>query len=554
MWNVRSRWLGALVVWQVSWLVGCGAGSDLGATPGGSQDEALAKEKIARGQVPLPEDVTVEGVLASHDLPLDAPVCESPLCVNSAYAVAPTLDDRRSAVFVQIGFDSGVDAESFKRLPLNLSVVIDRSGSMAGDKMTSTKTALTRLVDQLTEADRLSLVLFDDRVDVLLPSTHVTDKPNIRRLISSIEERGSTNLSAGLSRGFELVDQFAGEAGVSDRVVVLTDAIANTGSADVQSFIALANDAAKRGIGLTVFGVGMDLNQQLVVAISKLRGGNYAFLADRERIASVFDDDFEYLVTPLAYDLRFQLTPAPGLRVHAVYGFPSWPTASSSVQIDVATVFLSRGHGALVARLEPIEGWPEGDAPLADLSLSYDPADGSESRAQVFTSVYDGAEPLSDDSHFYSQVGVRRTVAYVNAALAEKQACTLYWNFSTSEAIGLLDRAEGLLNSEAVTVEDEGLFDEANVIAELRSNMQGSRIVADAEYPDRGGWLTPSCSVVVPRSSHGSAWLALAVFSASASAVRRRRREAMQRDRMLAATRPARLPRASSRSGHPSAT
>jgi Ca-activated chloride channel family protein len=443
----------------------------MGATPGGAQDEALANEKIEEGFVPNAEDITVEGLLASQDLPLEGPECTKTLCINSAYAVAPTLGHTQSAVFVQMGFNSGIDENTFERKPLNLSVVVDRSGSMAGEKVAAVRTALSRLVNQLNASDRLSIVLFDDQVEVLQKSTMVTEKSEILAKISSINERGSTNLSNGLKEGFNQVEKFSAIEGVSDRVIVFTDAMTNTGSTDTASFISQAKAAAEKDMGLTVFGVGIDLNQELVLAISKLRGGNYVFLSDSNRISTVFDRDFDYLVTPLAYDLRFTLKPAEGFSVKSVYGFPSWDTANSDVEIDVATLFLSRGHGAIVARLEPTGAWPYGITPISSLTLEYMPADANKLENEVLETLYDKEEPLSNATLFYSQNGVRRTVAYVNAALGMKEACTRYWDGRREEAITLLDDTYTLLVDEASAVEDGNLTIEAERVLRLRENM-----------------------------------------------------------------------------------
>ncbi|HEY5957285.1 MAG TPA: VWA domain-containing protein [Polyangiaceae bacterium] len=506
----------ALIVGLVS-NSGCDSSASMGATPGGAQDEALATEKIDLGKVPRAEDITVEGKLASHDLPLEGPACTRPLCISSAYAVAPTLDTDKSAVFVQIGFSSGIDAATFHRAPLNLSVVVDRSGSMAGEKIAAVRTALSKLVQQLHEGDRLSIVLFDDRVDVLLPSTPVTDPIAIQALISSISVRGATDMSAGLREGFSQVSRYLGSPGVSNRVIVLTDAIANTGSTDTTSFISQAQAAANNDIGLTVFGVGIDLNQQLVLAISKLRGGNYAYLADRDRISTIFDQDFDYLVTPLAYDMKFRLTPGSGFSVRSVYGFPSWTTASTTVEIDVATVFLSRNRGAIVARLSPTgDVWPLGASPIANLSLSYEPVDEAGSLTDTYDAVYDGQDRLSDTSQVYSQAGVRRTVAYVNSALGEKLACSRYWSGDKTNAIATLDKTEASLTLEAMAIDDSELDVEAMQVARLRNNMQSGYVDNSYRTGDEtgDGWPTLGCSLarVPSASSRSRATLLLALM------------------------------------------
>jgi Ca-activated chloride channel homolog len=447
-----------------------GACGDMGATPGGAQDNGLANQQIEQGGVPEAEDITVAGMLNQHDLPLETPSCTTSLCINAGYGVAPALDTDRGAVFVQIGFASGIDPATFHRAPLNLAVVVDRSGSMGGEKLASVKTALGKLIDQLDEGDRFALVLFDDQIDVLQASAPVTDRAALKAKVDGIYARGSTDMAAGLDAGYDQVE--AGHTvGLSDRVMVFTDAMTNTGDLDTETFISLATTHGAEGIGLTVFGVGIDLNQELVLAVSALRGGNYLYLADAERIATVFDEDFDYLVTPLAYDLAFSLVPSAGFQVTAVYGYDAWQ-AGDGVDLDVPTVFLSRNHGAIVARLEPTGAWPGGQPPLAELGLSYSPADGGAPVSASMTIQHVGEEALGDGAAFYSQRAVRKTVALVNAAVGLARACGAYWQGSGDDARAVVERVIDLLAVEGAFLDDDADLATERALAEkLLANM-----------------------------------------------------------------------------------
>ena len=451
---------------------GCSS-SSAGATAGGAQDNGLGQQQINQGQVPQPSAITVEGLLNQYDLPLEGLPCQKVLCIDAGYGIVPVLADAYGSVFVQIGFSSGIDETTFKRTPLNLSVVVDRSGSMDGSKMTSVKTALSRLIDQLGEDDRLSIVLFDDIVDVLVEPTMVTNKTTLKNQVAKIAARGSTDMASGLRKGSDLVKLNAGQAGVSDRVMVFTDAQTNTGDTDQASFIQIATTDAAQSIGITLFGVGTDLNQELALAISNVRGGNYFFLQDATKIASVFDEDFDFLVTPLAYDLHLTLQPATGFTITAVYGFPSWRSGSTIVDLVIPTIFLSHNHGAVVVRLDPTNRkWPLGQSPLAELALNYTSASDGTKVTDALEASYSSTDPLSDSSIFYSQRAVRKSVALVNEAIGEIRATQMYYGGNVTGATTLLGETYSMLVSEEAEIEDADLTTEANNVQKLESNMQ----------------------------------------------------------------------------------
>jgi Ca-activated chloride channel family protein len=500
----------------------------MGATPGNAQDNGLGQAQINQGQVPKSSAITVEGLLNQYDLPLESADCQKLLCVDAGWAIMPVLTEERSVVFVQLGLSSGIDAATFRRAPLNLSVVVDRSGSMWGSKLDSVKTALGRLIDQLGEGDRLSIVLFDDQVDVLVQPTMVTNKASLKNSVNSIFARNATNMAAGLRKGTDFVKQFAGQPGVADRVMVFTDAQTNTGDTDQNTFIALAVANAAQNIGMTLFGVGTDLNQELALAISQARGGNYFYLQDAAKIATVFDRDFDYLVTPLAYDLHLSLAPAAGYVITAVYGFPSWRSGSTTVDLVIPTVFLSHNHGAVVVRMDPANRkWPEAQVPLASLALSYISAADGTTVTDALEASYSDTTPLSDSSIFSSQRAVRKSVALVNEAVAELQATQMYWNnrSSASSAVALLERARTNLVSEGTAIEDADLMTEAANVQKLENNMRGYPSGGYDAGTTRGSdyGYQPACSVVVGGQRPTGRLVSLAFLALGIAVVLRRR-------------------------------
>lgn len=461
---------------------GCGLNSlsspSMGATPGGAQDIGLARSTIAQGRVPSSSAFTMEGLFSEHDIPVEGPACAARLCLRTAVGLAPLLSGEGGAAYVQIGMVSGIDPETFRRDPLNLAVVVDVSGSMSDGKIDAVRVALHRLLDRLEEGDVLSIILFNSNAWVLLPPTPVSNLEYIKAQVNRISAGGSTNIEAGLRLGFENVQRAAQSAqweGLSRRVMLFTDALPNTGRTDANSFIGLARHYANLGIGLTSFGVGIDFGHELVNAISQIEGGNYFFLQDIEKIQTVFDLDFDYLTTPLAYDLTITLTPVAGMRITDVYGVPDWKTVNSGVQIKVPTVFLSRRRGAIVARLEgiPLESAPS-NTPLAMLSMSYLPPDVSNLVSTNIRAVYNGQENLSDGVVYFSGQGIRKAVALINMVLSMKEACDEYAAGNTAAAIGILEVMAEHLKGEirALAVAGNGLEKEVVLVEKLIANMR----------------------------------------------------------------------------------
>jgi Ca-activated chloride channel family protein len=138
-----------------------------------------------------------------------------------------------------------------ERAPLNISLVVDRSGSMSGEKLRYVKKAVEFVIQNLNPGDYLSIVQYDDQVQVLSPSAPVTDKSALLRLVASIREGGSTNLSGGMLEGFNQV-KITRKEGYVNRVLLLTDGLANVGITDPsQLYNIVQRQLQENGIGLS---------------------------------------------------------------------------------------------------------------------------------------------------------------------------------------------------------------------------------------------------------------------------------------------------------------
>jgi len=324
-------------------------GGEMGATPGGAQDIAFFRDRAAHGEIPHPNTFTPEGLFSEHDLPLATRTkCMQTLCATGEAMGAGLLVQPEVRYLAQLGFSSGLDAKTFKRAPLHLVAVIDKSGSMSGQPLELVKQSLEKVVSQLGPDDELSIVLYGDRSHVYMQPTPVTHRRAIAREIRRIESAGSTNMEEGLAVGFALANsrKFTG----STRVMLFTDERPNVGSTDKNSFMGMARDASKSGVGMTTVGVGVQFGAELATAISSVRGGNLFFFPDAKRMEKVFEEEFDTMVTELAYDLQLEVRPAKGLKIAGVYGIPGQALKwidGGAISLSVETIFLSRKKGAI---------------------------------------------------------------------------------------------------------------------------------------------------------------------------------------------------------------
>lgn len=209
---------------------------------------------------------------------------------------------------------------SAERTPLNLSLVIDRSGSMAGDKLRYAKEAALYLVDQLQQEDYVSIVTYETGVEALVTSNRVGDKELLRKRIRAIMDGGSTNLHGGMLEGYAQVGATFKE-GYVNRVLLLSDGLANVGISDTPSLVAIAkNKLNLNRISISTFGVGLDFNENLMTALAESGGGNYYFIHNPEEIPSIFKNELKGLGQVVARDAVLRIDLPEGLNVERVYG------------------------------------------------------------------------------------------------------------------------------------------------------------------------------------------------------------------------------------------
>ncbi|MGB2870222.1 MAG: VWA domain-containing protein [Bacteroidota bacterium] len=230
------------------------------------------------------------------------------------------------------------DVGSSKRRPMNLSVVLDRSGSMADEgKIEYAKRALYSLIDQLSENDILSVVIYDDVIEVLRPAQHVGDKRELKRIIQGIYPRGSTNLGGGMAEGFHQAEQNVRKEYVN-RVVLLSDGLANTGITSPSELNRIARRYRSKSIALTTMGVGLDYNENLMVSLAENGGGNYYFIESPHSLASIMRKEFNLLSSLCAHGVVLELNLGHRIVMNDVIG-TDWSSNNGRFFIPVGELY-----------------------------------------------------------------------------------------------------------------------------------------------------------------------------------------------------------------------
>ena len=196
------------------------------------------------------------------------------------------------------------------RAAATLQIVLDRSGSMAGDRLEGAKTALLALVDRLDPQDNLGIVAFDDSVQIVVPAGPLTNKTAVKAAITGITDGGSTDLSAGYLRGLQEVRRVAGPAGAT--LLLISDGHANAGVTDPGQLGKVAVEAQTHRITTSVLGFGLGYDERLLAALAQGGAGNELFAEEADAATALIAGEVDGLLDQVsqATSLRVQWTAA----------------------------------------------------------------------------------------------------------------------------------------------------------------------------------------------------------------------------------------------------
>lgn len=241
-------------------------------------------------------------------------------------------------VEVSAGGHSGLQglADSGQRTALNLCLVIDRSGSMEGPPLEYAKQACGFVVDLLGPNDVLSIVVFDETVEVLMPPQKVTNRQAVKDGIAQLSPGYTTNLYDGMQLAANQLAMHT-ESRRATRMVVLSDGEPTAGIKDFSSLVSHAGDIKSRGVTCTFLGFGPEYNEELLAAMAKRAGGNYYYIPQPQLIPEIFRTELNKLMSVQAMHLKLDLKLSRWVQLRGVTG-QSVPPDSREFSLDLADI------------------------------------------------------------------------------------------------------------------------------------------------------------------------------------------------------------------------
>ena len=349
---------------------------------------------------------------------------------------------------VKVSLDAPLVREKTERPPVNLAIVLDRSGSMSGGgKLEKAKEAAIAALHRLTERDLFSLVMFDHEVETLVPPQSAGNTEWIESRINSIRARGNTALFGGVSQGAAEVRKHI-EGKYVSRILLLSDGQANVGPSQPEDLGRLGAALMKEHIAVTTIGVGTDYNEDLMTKLAQHSDGNTYFVETSRDLPRIFAQELGDVLSVFARDVKLEIEFSDGVRPVRIIGRDG-RLDDRKVEIRLNQLYGGQAKYALV-EVEVPAGVARAERKLASARCSYENLVSSQSeRAEAEASVrYSDREPEVVKS---VNVSVQKEIAVNDLAEAQELAIRQADKGDRPQAAATLRAAGARVRAQAAT-------------------------------------------------------------------------------------------------------
>lgn len=266
----------------------------------------VARDYLNRGQIPPEEAIRAEEFINYFDYAYDKPT-RAPFAIHLEAAPSRYGADLKNCVLVRVGVQARV-IDPRERKPAILTIVVDTSGSMNGEhRIGLVKNSLELLVAELREGDKVGIVSFGTEARLVLEHRDAGNKTQILEAIRGLQANGSTNAGAGLAEAYKLASAGYRE-GYTNRVVLCSDGVANTGVSDTQGLIQTIVENRRKGITLSSLGFGVGhMNDHLLEQLGDKGDGHYAYIDSISEAKRVLVDNLTGALEVVGRDAKMQV-------------------------------------------------------------------------------------------------------------------------------------------------------------------------------------------------------------------------------------------------------
>ncbi len=311
-------------------------------------------------------------------LPIAAQAEPAALSASVALSHPQVLAGKVADVYLMLTLEGVGDAAApAARPPLNLALVVDRSGSMAEPtdslnartKMSYAIAAAQRFVEGLQDQDSIAVVEYDDRVTVMLPASPATaaQRAGLRTRLAALSPRGATDLAGGLLRGGEEIAARV-RPGAVTRVVLMSDGLANRGVTDERAIGARVRALLGRGVRASAVGLGLDYNENLMQLVAESGGGRYYYVESPTQLAAILEEELKLAASAVVSDLTVAFASAGPQGKAEILGYEN---RAVDGRVEVTQHDLGRGEKRAVLVKLVLGALSEGEHALGELVVHY---------------------------------------------------------------------------------------------------------------------------------------------------------------------------------------
>jgi Ca-activated chloride channel family protein len=369
---------------------------------------------------------------------------------------------------VKVTLDAPPPPETRERPAVNLAIVLDRSGSMAGDKLTKAKEAAIEALRRLSPQDIFSLVVYDHNVRTIVPAQSAGNVEWIEGRIRNIRSGGNTALFGGVSQGAAEVRKYIGSQYVH-RVILLSDGLANVGPSTPDDLGRLGTALIKENISVTTVGVGTDYNEDLMTRLAQNSDGNSYFVESSYDLPRIFASELGDVLSVVAKKVQLRIDCPEGVRPIGIIGRQG-RIRGRSVELYMNQLYGSQEKYALVE--VEISGGVSGEKKdIAFAQVSYENPFTRKNEAtsgQVTASFSKDREEVRKSTN----IGVYREYQLNLDAVAKDKAISLSDEGRKQEAVVELKQSASRLRQAGKDFGDESLLEKADAVEEQAAALE----------------------------------------------------------------------------------